>query len=161
MESAALISFDISISSAFIFHGRHAAAKWRRCSFERATTLPLGLISVGIIASQYVIDDVTPPFVTPYSITSQYGAQLASKLPEIAARRLLHGPGERRRQSRTGVRENRKLGFPSVTSRRPCDSLYVCETSGSRTWTCPSDNTGWRLWSRELCVWHTDCSQVW
>jgi len=30
-----------------------------------------------------VIDDVTLPFVTSYSITSQYGAQLASKLSKI------------------------------------------------------------------------------
>lgn len=60
--------------------------------------------------------------------------------PQDRGETIVTRPGERRRQSRADVRGNRKLGFPSVTSRRPCDFPFVCETSGSRTWSCPFDN---------------------
>lgn len=53
-----------------------------RSSAQRppSSYLPLGLISVGIIASWYVMDDVTwSSFVTLYSITLQYDAQLARR----------------------------------------------------------------------------------
>jgi len=46
MSRAKLMLFNISISSASIFHGRCAVTKWRWCSFERATTLPSSWVNL-------------------------------------------------------------------------------------------------------------------
>lgn len=104
-----------------------------RSSAQRppSSYLPLGLISVGIIASWYVMDDVTwSSFVTLYSITLQYDAQLARRNSPrsrewrggetIVAQQWRRrgkgwrGGGERARQSSRSIRGNRKLDFPTV-----------------------------------------------
>lgn len=101
-----------------------------------------------------MIDDVTSPFATPYSITSQYGAQLASKLLGIRGDDCYMaekgGGGEGDNPARA-IRENRKLGFRTVCASFPLSlflslSLSVSDPSARHrdhgTWTrSPFDNT--------------------